>query len=284
MRLPGALRYLRRNPTLGVGLLLLAALAAFCLVGALLVPTSMAEPLSVKPNEVPSLAHPFGTDRTGRDLLAVMVAGTPLTLRIGLLAGVLGLGIGTLLAFVSGYYGGVIDTIIRSVVDVGLTIPSLLVMIIIAVSVRESLTVDQMGLIVGSLAWMWPARTIRAQVLTLRERGWVQLARLSGMGGPEIIVREMIPNLAPYLASGLAGAVATAILASIGLEALGLGPMSSPTIGMTIYWAIYYSAILQGMWWWWMPPIVILIVLFMGLFLVATGLDEVANPRLRKAA
>jgi peptide/nickel transport system permease protein len=279
-----SLRYLRRNPTLGLGLLLLSALAAFCIVGALVVHTSMAEPLSAIPNEAPSLRYPLGTDRTGRDLLAVMVAGTPLTLRIGLLAGTMGLGIGTLLAFVAGYYGGVIDTIIKSVVDVGLTIPSLLVLVIIAVSLREGLTVNEMALVVGSLAWMWPARTIRAQVLTLRERAWVQLARLSGMSGPEIIIREMVPNLAPYLAAGLAGAVATAILASIGLEALGLGPMDSPTLGMTIYWAIYYSAILQGMWWWWLPPIVILIVLFMGLFLVATGLDEVANPRLRKAA
>lgn len=280
----GALRYLRRNPILGLGLLLLAVLALFCVVGALLVHTSMAEPLSVAPNEAPSLRYPLGTDRTGRDLLAVMVAGTPLTLRIGLLAGMMGLGIGTLLAFVSGYYGGVVDTVIKSIVDVGLTVPSLLVLIIIAVSLRESLTVNEMALVVGSLAWMWPARTIRAQVLTLRERAWVQLARLSGMSGPEIIVREMVPNLAPYLAAGLAGAVATAILASIGLEALGLGPMDSPTLGMTIYWAIYYSAILQGMWWWWLPPIIILIVLFMGLFLVATGLDEVANPRLRKVA
>jgi peptide/nickel transport system permease protein len=212
-----------------------------------------------------------------------MIAGTPLTLWIGLVGGMMGLLIGTVLAFVSGYYGGVVDSVIKSIVDVGLTVPSLLVLIIIAVSLRQGLTVNEMALVVGSLAWMWPARTIRSQVLTLRERAWVQMAQLSGMNGPEIIVREMIPNLAPYLASALAGAVASAILAAIGLEALGLGPMNSPTLGMTIYWAIYYSAVLQGMWWWWVPPIVILIVLFVGLFLVATGLDEIANPRLRRA-
>jgi peptide/nickel transport system permease protein len=78
--------------------------------------------------------------------------------------------------------------------------------------------------------------------------------------------------------------VASAILASIGLEALGLGAVDAPTIGMTIYWVIYYGALLQGMWWWFMPPIAIIIILFLGLFGLAAGLDELANPRLRKAA
>ncbi len=276
-------RYARRNPTLAFGLALLLALGLFSLVGPLFDSSVRSQPLSVPPSLPPSFGFPLGTDRAGRDLLAVMITGTPLTLWIGLVGGLMGLLIGTVLAFVSGYYGGVVDSVIKSVVDVGLTVPSLLVLIIIAVSLRQGLTVNEMALVVGSLAWMWPARTIRSQVLTLRERAWVQMAQLSGMNGPEIIVKEMIPNLAPYLASALAGAVATAILAAIGLEALGLGPMNSPTLGMTIYWAIYYSAVLQGMWWWWVPPIAILIVLFVGLFLVATGLDEIANPRLRRA-
>ena len=80
----------------------------------------------------------------------------------------------------------------------------------------------------------------------------------------------------------LLGSVTAAILASIGLEALGLGPIESPTIGMTIYWVIYYAALLQGMWWWFAPPIVILLILFLGLFGLSAGLDEVANPRLRR--
>src|SRR5258708_39048356 len=103
------------------------------------------------------------------------------------------------------------------------------------------------------------------------------------MNGPEIMLKGMNPNLARSLASALAGALATAILAAIGLEALGLGPMNSPTLGMTIYWAIYSSAVLQGMWWWWVPQIVILIVLFVALFLVATRFDCMANSRLRLA-
>ena len=135
---------------------------------------------------------------------------------------------------------------------------------------------------VASLAWMWPTRTIRSQVLSLRERAYIQMARLSGMKTHEIIFREVMPNLLPYLAASFVGSVAAAILASIGLEALGLGPIESPTIGMTIYWVIYYSALLHGMWWWFGPPIAIIVILFLGLFGLSAGLDEIANPRLRR--
>ena len=276
-------RYIRRNPNLGVGLVLLGLLLAFSLIGPMFVDTSNADPLSVEPERPPSLEYPFGTDSQGRDLLAVMVAGTPLTLRIGLIAGFLGVAIGTVLAFLGAYYGGAVDTFIKSVVDISLTIPGLLVLIIVAVFLREGLSVNQMALIVALLAWRWPARTIRAQVLTMRERSWVQVARLSGMGGHKIIFLEMIPNLMPFLAAALVGAVASAILASIGLEALGLGPVDSPTLGMTIYWVIFYAALLHGFWWWWLPPIAIITILFVGLFNLAGGLDEIANPRLRKS-
>jgi peptide/nickel transport system permease protein len=275
--------YVRRNPNLLIGLALLSVLLVFSIVGPLFVDVTNAEPLSVSPEKPPSLAYPFGTDSQGRDLLAVMVAGTPLTLRIGFLAGLLGLGVGTALGFISAYYGGVADNLIRGIIDVSLTIPGLLVLIVVAVFLKQGLTVDQMALIVALLAWRWPARTIRAQVLSMRERTWVQVARLSGRSGLKIIFLELLPNLLPFLAAALVGAVASAILASIGLEALGLGPADSPTLGMTIYWVIYYAALLHGYWWWWLPPIAIITILFVGLFNLASGLDEIANPRLRKS-
>jgi peptide/nickel transport system permease protein len=275
--------YARRNPNLVVGLVLLSSLLLFSVIGPVFVDTENAEPLSVSPERPPSLRFPFGTDSQGRDLLAVMVAGAPLTLRIGLFAGLIGLAVGTALAFISAYYGGFADALIRGIIDVSLTIPGLLVLIVIAVFLKQGLTVDQMALIVALLAWRWPARTIRAQVLSLRERSWVQVARLSGMGGLKIIFLELMPNLLPYLAAALVGAIASAILASIGLEALGLGPADSPTLGMTIYWVIYYAALLRGLWWWWLPPIAIITILFVGLFSLSSGLDEIANPRMRKS-
>ncbi|MDQ6673278.1 MAG: ABC transporter permease [Chloroflexota bacterium] len=275
-------RYARRNPNLVFGIVLLLILLLFSVLGRFFVDIGNADPLSVSPEKPPSWVYPFGTDSQGRDLLAVMVAGTPLTLRIGVVAGLIGLGVGTTLAFVSAFYRGAVDAVIRGVVDISLTVPGLLVLIIAAVFLKQGLTVDQMALIVALLAWRWPARTIRAQVLTMRERAWVQVAHLSGVSGLRIIFFELMPNLLPYLAASLVGAIASAILASIGLEALGLGPIDAPTLGMTIYWVIYYAALLHGYWWWWLPPIAIITILFVGLFNLAGGLDEIANPRLRK--
>ena len=276
--------YLRRNPSLAVGVVLLSLLALFVIVGNFTVDTELARPLSVRALQPPSWEHLFGTDRQGRDLLAVMVAGTPLTLKIGFVAGFIGVGVGTVLAFTAGYYRGTVDAMIRGVADVGLTVPGLLVLILIAVSVRGGLTVNEMAIIVASLAWLNPTRTIRSQVLTLRERGYVEVARLNGMSGPAIILREMLPNLLPYLAATLVNAVSAAILASVGLEVLGLGPVESPTLGMTLYWINFNAAILNGWWWWWLAPTVIILIVFLGLFFLTVGLDEVANPRLRRSA
>ena len=280
----GIFRYLRRNPSLTVGISLLALLTLFVTVGNLLVDTENARPLSVPALRPPSAEYPFGTDRQGRDLLAVMVAGTPLTLRIGFIAGLLGVGLGTVLAFIGAYYRGFVDTVIRGVADIGLTVPGLLVLIIIAVSIKGTLTVNQMAIVVASLAWLYPTRTIRAQVLSLRERGYVEVARLSGMSGPQIIFFELMPNLLPYLAATLVNAVSAAILASIGLEVLGLGPIDAPTLGMTLYWVNFNAAMINGWWWWWTAPTVIILMVFLGLFFLTVGLDEIANPRLRRAA
>jgi peptide/nickel transport system permease protein len=278
------LRYLRRNVPLVVGLALLGFLVVFMGIGALTVDTGNAQPLSAPTLQPPSWDYPFGTDRQGRDLLAVMVAGTPMTLRIGFIAGFIGVGIGSALAFTAAYYRGRVDTVIRSIADIGLTIPQLLILIIIAVSLKGSLTVNQMAIIIAALAWLSPTRTIRAQVLSLRERGYVEIARLNGMSGPEIILRELMPNLLPYLAATLVSSVSAAILASVGLEVLGLGPVEAPTLGMTLYWVNFNAAIINGWWWWWTAPLVVIVVVFLGLFFLSVGLDEVANPRLRRSA
>jgi peptide/nickel transport system permease protein len=278
----GWLRYMLRNKQLLFGLALLGILVAFVIIGNLTYDINKYRPLSVAAGKPPGPGLPLGSDSQGRDLFAVMVAGIPLTLSIGLLAGTIGLVIGRLLAFAAAYYGGWLDATVRAVVDMGLTVPGLLVLIIVAISIHSQMTVPQIALVVAALGWLWPTRTIRSQVLTMRERAYVQVARLSGMSGWKIILVELVPNLLPYLAASLVAAVSSAILAAIGLEALGLGATDAPTIGMTIFWVIYYGALLQGMWWWFVPPIVVIVMLFMGLFGLAAGLDEIANPRLRK--
>jgi peptide/nickel transport system permease protein len=129
---------------------------------------------------------------------------------------------------------------------------------------------------------MWPARSIRSQVLTLRERAFIRMAKLSGASDLEIIFKELMPNLLPFLGAGLVAAINGSVLASLGLEVLGLGPMREPTLGVTLYWLQYYGALVRGMWWWLATPISIMALLFVGLFLVSSGLDELANPRLRR--
>ncbi len=284
MRLSRICAAVRRHPQLTAGLAVVILVLALGPVGSLFVDTDQARVGSALANLPPSLDRPLGTDAAGRDLLAVMVAGTPLTLRVGFLAGAVGLGIGILLGFVAGYFGGLADTLIRGAADVLLTVPGLLFLVVLATSLRTAVTVDMMALVVASLAWMLPTRTIRAQVLSMRERAYVQVARLSGMGDLEIIARELLPNLLPYLAASFVSAVAAAVLASIGLEALGLGPQNEPTLGMTIYWALYYTSLLRGMWWWWAPPMVLIVLIFIGLFLVSMGLDRIANPRMWRAS
>lgn len=274
--------YLRRNRSLLVGLALLFGIVAFAVIGGLLVDPQNARPLSARPLQPPSWALPFGSDRQGRNLFAVITSGTLLTLRVGLIAGGLGVTIGATLAFVSAYYGGWIDTVLRSIVDIGLTVPNLMVLIVVALMLRQGMTVDVMALVIASLAWLYPARTIRSQVLTLRERAYVEIARLSGMSGPGIILKEILPNLSPYLMASLVGSVSAAILASIGLDVLGLGVFEAPTLGMTLYWVNFTGAVINGWWWWWLAPIVVVGIIFIGLFLISVGLDEVANPRLRR--
>ncbi len=276
------LRYLRRNRSLLVGLIMLLGLLAFAVIGGWTVDTENARPLSAPILHPPSWELPFGSDRQGRNLFAVITAGTLLTLRIGLIAGILGVSIGATLAFVGAYYGGWVDTLVRGVVDIGLTVPNLMVLIVVALALREGMTVNVMALVIASLAWLYPARTIRSQVLTLRERAYVQLARMSGSGGAAVIVRELLPNLLPYLMASLVGSVSAAILASIGLDVLGLGVFEAPTLGMTLYWVNFTGAVINGWWWWWTAPIAVVGILFISLFLISVGLDEIANPRLRR--
>jgi peptide/nickel transport system permease protein len=282
-RLGKILYYLRESPLLAAGASMILILVLFGLLGHLFIDASDAQPLAATPRLAPSWEYPFGTDDSGRNLLAVMVIGVPLTLRIGLLAGMVGLGVGIFLGFTSGYLGGKIDTIIRGTVDTLLTVPGLVVLISIASTIREEISVNIMALVVASLSWMWPTRTIRSQVLSMRERSYVQMAKLNGMSTPEIIWKELFPNLLPYLAANFANAVNWAILSSVGLEALGLGPQNDPTVGMTIYWAITFSALIRGMWWWWAIPILFIGLVFVGLIMIAAGLDELANPKQRKA-
>lgn len=231
--------------------------------------------------KAPNPDHPLGTESKGRDMLAVILVGTPRTLRVGLIGAGIGIVVGIVLGFIAGFSGGWIDSVISTASDVMLTIPGLAVLVVIA-SFATELEIVNMGAIMALFAWPLPTRVVRAQVLSMRERGFIQMAQLSGASNFDIMFREIMPNLMPYLAASFTELVALVILATVGVETLGLGPTRIPTLGMTINNALQSTAIFRGMYWWWGPPIVMLILIFIGLFLMTVGLDEIANPRLRR--
>ena len=116
-----------------------------------------------------------------------------------------------------------------------------------------------------------------------RHRRSVAGSRSFWTSGFEIILKELMPNLLPYLAMSLANSVYGGVMGSLGLEGLGIGNRRQPTLGMTLYWVRYYSAFIRGMWWWILEPIAIIVLLLTALTLISFGLDEVANPRVRRS-
>jgi len=228
-----------------------------------------------------SFAHPLGTEGSGRDMLALIVIGAPNSLYVGLLASLIGMSVGIFLGFTSGFVGGRTDDVIRVLSDVMITIPPLLILVVFQ-SAFGDVTLTMMALLIAGFVWQSPTRLIRAQVLSMKQSGYVQMARLSGASTFHIMFKEMLPNLVPYLFGSFIANVTTSIVTAVGLEVLGLGPQRIPTLGRTIYEAINAGALIQNLWWWWGIPTLLLAVMFIGLLLINLGLDEVSNPRLRK--
>lgn len=222
----------------------------------------------------------LGSTSLGQSVLAQLFQAIPNSMLVGLLAATIGTSIGALLGLLSGYFGGKVDAALRVLIDVFLSVPSLLFLILIA-SLLRGVGVPVLAVMIGMFAWAWPARAVRSQVLSLKERPFVQVGLLSGLSGLEIVWGELMPHLLPWLGANFVNAFVAAILAESGLSILGLGPQQDMTLGMMIYWSLNYGALLQNMWWWWATPVISLIVLFLALYMVHVGLDEVSNPRLR---
>jgi peptide/nickel transport system permease protein len=277
------LRYMNRNKGLAVGAIILLGLILFTAIGLMTINPKHAYPLAVMTKQPPSLKYPFGTDFFGRDMLAAMVVGMWQTAVIGVIAGGLGTLIGVVLGFVSAYFGGWIDATIRTVCQILTPIPVLLIQVVIAGSLdKRDVTIITMALIVVLLAWMGPTLVIRAQVLTMKERQFVSVAKLSGVSDLGIIFKEILPNLLPFIAAAFVGQVFSAVFASFYLAVLGLGPLREPLLGNIIWAAQLQGAFFNGWWWWPIAPSVAMILILGSLALINMGLDELANPRVRK--
>jgi peptide/nickel transport system permease protein len=229
----------------------------------------------------PSAQYPLGTDGLGRDLLVVLLYSTQTSLYIGFLAGTFGTLLGLVVGLLGGYKGGLVDDFLRSLIDIFLVIPLWPILILISAAVK-SLTIPIMAGLLAVFSWPGSARTIRAQTMSLKEREFISIARLSGQGTGEIVFTEIFPNMLPFVGAGFVMSVTGAILAEVSLEVIGLGPPKATSIGLMLYWAQQYSATVKGWWWWSIPPITVLVLIFIALYLIITGFDEISNPRMRK--
>ena len=281
-----------RNPKLIWGAALLLGIVALGIIGRFLWNLDLvftgSAPLKLPPVGFENLRGqegvwdtPLGTDGSGRDMLSLLIIGAPNSLLVGILASLIGMSIGIFLGFSAGFLKGRVDDVIRVLSDVMITIPPLLILVVFQAAYGD-VSLTMMAILIACFVWQSPTRLIRAQVLSMRESGYVQMARLSGASTMHIMFREMLPNLVPYLFGSFIANVTTSIVTAVGLEVLGLGPQRVPTLGRTIYEAINSGALIQNLWWWWGIPTILLAVMFIGLLLINLGLDEVSNPRLRK--
>jgi peptide/nickel transport system permease protein len=276
-------RYLRRNKSMIFGLLILLFLVSFTVIGLLTIDPKHAYPLAVKSKQPPSWQYPLGTDFFGRDMLAAMVTGMWQTALIGVLAGGMGTMIGIFLGFISAYFGGWIDALVKGVCQILTPIPAFLIQVVIAGSVdKRSVTIYTMAFVVVLLAWMGPTLVIRSQVLTMKERQFVSVAKLSGVNDLEIIFKEIFPNLLPFIAAAFVTQVFVAVFAAFYLSVLGLGPLREPLMGNLIWAAQGQSAFFNGWWWWPVWPSLAMVLILSSLALINMGLDELANPRVRR--
>ncbi len=227
---------------------------------------------------------PLGTDNFGRDVLTELVTATGVSLQIGFVAGIIATLIGLTLGLLAGYIGGLVDDIIMFITNLFTVIPSFVLLILISFSIgQEKRGAVTIAVVIGFTSWVWTARAVRSQVISLRNRDHVNLSKLSGHSIVHIILTDILPYIASYVVMALILQISSGILAEAGLSILGLGPRTTdvPTLGLMMNWAMIYQAQILGKWWAYFPVLVTIALITFSMNLMNTGLDQVFNPALR---
>jgi peptide/nickel transport system permease protein len=230
--------------------------------------------------EPPSSAHILGCDVFGQDVLAQLVTGIRNSLMVGFLAGLIGLLIAFAVGGFSAYIGGLTDETVNTFTNVFLILPVIPILIILSASLKQRSLYTVAGFI-GLILWAGSARALRSQVLSLKERNFVNLARISGKGRTSIIFKEIFPNMLSYVFISFCGMFGGAIMAEAGISLIGLGPTTVATLGSMLYWSIQTQCIYIGVWWWFVPPGIVLISFTGALLAIGSVIDDVLNPKLR---
>ncbi|MFP5309615.1 MAG: ATP-binding cassette domain-containing protein [Actinomycetes bacterium] len=230
------------------------------------------------PHAPPSAVHWLGTDDLGRDLFSQLVHGARVSLFVGLVAAAVALVLGTVVALVAGWCGGWVDAALMRLVDVTLSLPFLVLVLVLAAYFGRGL--DVLTTLIALVLWARPARLLRSQVLKLREYGHVRAAVAMGASTPRILAGHVLPRLAPLLSSQFVRTAAVAVVVQAGVAFLGLGDPSRVSWGSTLFFANNAAAILTDAWRWWvLPPGLALAALIVGFAFVGHALEELTEPQ-----
>ena len=232
------------------------------------------------PYQPPSKQHWLGTDRLGRDIMSQVIHGSRLSLIIGISTGMLMTLIATGIGMTAGYFGGLLDRILSTLMDIFLVIPGIPLMIVISsyIRVKGPLVVI---LVIALTSWGSGARVIRSQVLSLKNREFVMASKVTGESDLRIIFFEILPNMLSLVASIFFNSVLYAIIGEASLSFLGLSDVSKITWGTMLYWAQNANALLNGMWYWVFAPGLCIVLLGSSFALLSFSIDEITNPRLK---
>jgi peptide/nickel transport system permease protein len=274
------LRPLLRRPTIMAGLVIVTVFTVVALLAPSLEPYSVTR-ASGAPFEAPSAMHWLGTDDAGVDMLSLVIAGAQNSMLVGFAAAFVAVLIGGALGILAGYKGSWGETTITGVTDFFLVIPALPLMIVLAALFGQS--IYHIVLVIGLLSWMSVAYVVRAQVHTLKERGFVSRARSLGAGDLYIIRRHILPHVAPLLVAQTVLTVASAVFFEAALAFIGLGDPQRISWGTIIQNAFLHSAVSAGAWWAIVPPGACIALVVLGSFLIGQGVEEAMNPRLGSA-
>jgi peptide/nickel transport system permease protein len=271
-----------RRSTMGmVGLGILIFFVFIAVFAPLLVPRCELSPLCHPDNPVlspPTREFWFGTDNLGRSVLALTVWGSRISLIVGLAATVFTVVIGSSVGLAAGYYGGWRETGLMRVTDWFLVIPFLPLAIVLSVILKPSLWT--VIFVIGVTSWPSTARVIRAQVLSLKTRTYVERARALGASDWHLVSRHILPNVGPLIFANTILIVAVAILTESTLSFLGLGP-NAISWGTILEQAFGAGAAFAGYWWWIVPPGVAIVLLVLAFTMIGYALDDILNPKLR---
>lgn len=229
----------------------------------------------------PSAEHWLGTDSNGQDIFWQATFAVRNSLIISLIAGLVSRVIAILVGMIAGYQGGMVDRVLMFVGDSLLVIPLFLIMVMLAMLVRQYMNLVVLGLMLSVFGWAWDARVIRSMILSLRERDFTKTAILSGTGTVKLVLNEYMPFAMPLIFSTLINNIAWAIGLEITLAILGLVNLNVPTLGTMLNWALFYQSILLGRWWWILTPVVLSLFLFIALYWMSVSISEYLDPRTR---